>query len=159
MLHVTLVHDRSFVQENRHRFEHSRLRRPARSGTNESPTVAYWAVYADFCICKDVFRAFYPLVFLIDLLLEFFDLLFKLKKSRKELFFVEIVCVHRLHQLVLTAEVTGRAPLGGPSLRVVSAVCCRFISCPLNASYETILKSARAKHVRQNYILEVNRFI
>jgi len=56
LLHATLDHGRPSVQECRRRFEHSRLRRPARSGTRQSPTVAYWAVYADFRIYEDVFR-------------------------------------------------------------------------------------------------------
>lgn len=51
----------------------------------------------------------------------------------------------------MTAEATGWAPQRSPSLRVVSDVCCLFISRPLNASYETVPKSARAKHILQIY--------
>jgi hypothetical protein len=107
-----------------------------------------------FVFAKACFEFFYPLVLLIDFLVlslilsfEFFDSLLKLKKPRQDLFFGELVCVHRLHQPVVTAEVTGWAPLRSPSLGIVSDVCCLFISRPLNASYERVPKSARAKHI------------
>ncbi|ELY59281.1 hypothetical protein C492_11100 [Natronococcus jeotgali DSM 18795] len=77
-----------------------------------------------FVYAKTCFEFFYPLVLLVKLLLQLIDLLvfplafllksfdplLKLKQPRKELFFDEIVCVHRLHQPVMTAEATGWAP-------------------------------------------------
>ena len=111
------------------------------------PKACFELLYPFVLLVKLLLQLVDLLVLPLVLLLEFFDSLLKLEKPREQLVFGEIVTVHRAHLPARTAEPLGWAPSRSPSLRAAPTLCCQCIRPPLNASYEAVTKSVRAKHI------------